>query len=138
MGAHAAPVRHRRGTRPRADTAAARRGTALGRTLPAALALVYALYAGFLVRGDGPTTWGHVLFGLVSGLVFGSLCHTLGRVRHALPREARGLAYGALGGIATGFLYSVSGGTLLGSAVLGLTVGAAVFCAAFYVFYTHE
>ncbi|WP_228976013.1 hypothetical protein [Streptomyces sp. DH12] len=136
MGAHAAPARHRR-SRTRPPGGAADRHP-LRRALPAALAVVYGLYAGFLHRGDGPTDWGDVLFALAAAVVFGALCLGLARVQRRLPREARGLAYGALGGTAIGFLYSVSGGSLLASAVLGLIVGAAFFCAAFYVFYTHE
>ncbi|MFF8384224.1 hypothetical protein [Streptomyces kanasensis] len=136
MGAHAAPARHRR-SRPRPPGRTADRHP-LRRALPAALAVVYGLYAGFLHRRDGPTDWGDVLFGLVCAVVFGVLCLGLARAQGSLPRETRGLAYGALGGIGVGFLYSASGGTLLASAVLGLLVGAAVFCAAFYVFYTHE
>ncbi|MEV5442338.1 hypothetical protein AB0N23_07295 [Streptomyces sp. NPDC052644] len=147
MGAHAAPARHRRSRRPRpgtdhgatAATTAHRRGTTtLSWALPAALALVYALYAGFLHRGEGPTDWGDVLFGLVAGAVFGALCHALGRRQRALPRETRAFAYGALGGVAIGLLRSLAGGSLLTSAVIGLIVGAAIGVAAFYVFYTHE
>ncbi|CAL9472431.1 hypothetical protein [Streptomyces sp. enrichment culture] len=148
MGAHAAPARHRRGRRPRPGTdtgpaaggpgTGADRRTTLSWAIPAALAAVYALYAGFLHRGEGPTDWGDVVFGLVAGLVFGTLCYALGRGQRALPRETRAFAYGALGGIAIGLLRSLAGGSLLTSAVIGLIVGAAIGVAAFYVFYTHE
>lgn len=146
MGAHAAPARHRRRRpRPGTDTGATaattghtRRTTTLSWALPAALAFVYALYAGFLHRGEGPTDWGDVLFGLVAGVVFGALCYALGRRQRTLPRETRAMAYGALGGVAIGLLRSLAGGSLLTSAVVGLIVGAAIGAAAFYVFYTHE
>ncbi|WP_411574086.1 hypothetical protein [Streptomyces fradiae] len=142
MGAHAAPARHRRPrSRPRtgrgADRGAARR-TTLSWAIPAALGAVYALYAGFLDRGASPTNWGDVVFGLVSGLVFGALCYGLGRVQRRLPREMRGAAYGALGGIAIGFLHNVSGASVLSSSVIGLLVGAGIGASAFYLFYTHE
>ncbi|MCH0542155.1 hypothetical protein I3F58_21890 [Streptomyces sp. MUM 203J] len=135
MGAHAAPARHRR---------ALPRGTADDRhtmswALPAGLAFVYGLYAGFLERGDGPTHWGDFWFGLVSGVVFGVLAYTLGRYQRALPRELRALAYGVLGGGSIGFLHSTAGGySVLSSSVLGLIVGAAIGGAAFYAFYVHE
>ncbi|WP_254711605.1 hypothetical protein [Streptomyces sp. TRM64462] len=134
MGAHAAPARHRR-----ARTRGSAGGSTLSWALPASLAFVYGLYAGFLDRGDGPTDWGNVVFGLVSGVVFGALAYGLGRVQRSLPRELRGIAYGALTGVGVGWLHSAAGGfSVLSSSFIGLIVGASMFCAAFYVFYTHE
>ncbi|GAA4911699.1 hypothetical protein ACFPM3_10275 [Streptomyces coeruleoprunus] len=134
MGAHAAPARPRR---PLARGRTEERHT-LRWALPASLGFLYGLYAAFIKRGDGPTTWGQVWFGLVCAIVFGALCYLLGRTQKALPRELRGMAYGALTGIGIGFLYSLTGGSVLSGTVLGLIVGAAMFCAAFYVFYTRE
>ncbi|WP_149183571.1 hypothetical protein [Streptomyces sp. TRM49041] len=136
MGAHAAPARHRRAARRFRDRTEDRH--TLRWALPTTLGFLYGLYAGFLDRGEGPTNWGNVVFGLVSGVVFGLLSYGIGRTQRAMPRELRGLAYGALTGIGVGFLHSVSGATVLGSSVIGLLVGASMFCAAFYFFYTRE
>ncbi|OII66410.1 MULTISPECIES: hypothetical protein [unclassified Streptomyces] len=132
MGAHAAPARHRRARRLTEG-----RNT-LRWALPATLGFFYGLYAGFLHRGAGPTDWGDVAYGLVSGLVFGVLCFVLGLYQRALPRELRGAAYGALAGVGIGWLFNLSGGSVLASSGLGLGVGAAVGLAAFYLLYTHE
>lgn len=137
MGAHAAPARHRRAlTRGRGSSEDRR---TMSWALPASLAFVYGLYAGFLERGDGPTHWGDFWFGLVSAVVFGLLAYALGRYQRALPRELRALAYGVFAGGSIGFLHSTAGGySVLSSSVLGLIVGGSMFVAAFYVFYTHE
>lgn len=136
MGSHAAPAWHRRALRRRGRTTEERH--TLRWALPLGLGAFYALYAGFLFRSAGPTSWADVLFGLVSGVVFGALAYVLGRTQRALPRELRGIAYGALAGIGVGFLHNVSGATVLASSGMGLMVGGAVGCVAFYLFYTHE
>ncbi|MFE1346264.1 hypothetical protein ACFW57_16965, partial [Streptomyces sp. NPDC058757] len=57
---------------------------------------------------------------------------------HVLPRELRAVAWGALAGGATGFLYSLSGASVLSASMIGLLMGIGVGAGAFYLFYTHE
>ncbi|MFJ8586399.1 hypothetical protein ACIRD2_17350 [Streptomyces sp. NPDC093595] len=139
MSAHATlPGRHRRsvegapgGTRTRG------RGRA-GWIVPLVLAVLYGFYAQNIERGGATITAGQAVLGVVSGVVFGVLCFLLWRYRGRLPREPRAVAFGSLAGLAVGWLYSLSGNSVLTVAVVSLIVGAGVACAAFYVFYTHE
>ncbi|MFF5423670.1 MULTISPECIES: hypothetical protein [unclassified Streptomyces] len=129
MGAHAAvPARRRR----RAATGGH------GGALPLVLGVVYGLYASTVERHGGPLSWGQLWLGLISAVVLAGAVHGLRRTGRALPREPRAAAWGALAGLAVGFLFSLSGASVLSAAVLGLVVAAAVSCAAFYLFYTHE
>ncbi|MEU8677524.1 hypothetical protein [Streptomyces sp. NPDC048560] len=110
----------------------------LGWALPVALGVIFGFYAAFIERDGGAVTGGQVVLGVVSGVVFAALCFVLGRYRDALPRELRAAAFGALTACAIGFLTSLTGTSVLRSAVMGAVVGAGVFCVAFYVFYTRE
>ncbi|MCX4824499.1 hypothetical protein OG883_32520 [Streptomyces sp. NBC_01142] len=124
MAAHAAvPVRHH---------------GSLSWALPVALGALYGFYAGFLRRQHSPLNWGDVLFGLIAGLVLAGLAYTLGRYQHTLPRELRAAAYGALCGVAMGFLYSQSGDSVLKCVGIGVTLAAAMTAASFYIFYRRE
>lgn len=135
MAAHVTlPGRHRR-TRDRASGRTRGRGW----IVPAVLGVIYGFYAQFVERdGEGPVTGGQALLGVVSAVVFGGLCYLVGRTRQALPRELRATAFGSVAGLGIGFLYSLTGASVLTSTVMGLIVGAGVGLGAFYVFYTHE
>ncbi|GAA2958800.1 MULTISPECIES: hypothetical protein [Streptomycetaceae] len=128
------PVRRHSRTR----TPARRGHGATAWALPLTLGVILGFWAFFIRRDGGATTAGQIWLGVVSGVAFAVLCFLLGRTQRALPRELRAAAYGALAGIAIGFLYSLNDNSVLSSAVLGLVVGAGVFLSAFYLFYTHE
>ncbi|MEU2116761.1 hypothetical protein ABZ567_14170 [Streptomyces sp. NPDC016459] len=125
MAAHAAvPARRRFDTR--------------GWGAPVTIGVLYGLYASTVARHGGPTTLGQLWLGLVSAAVLAVGIHTLHRHGRALPRELRAAAWGALTGIAVGFLFSLSGASVLSSSGLGLAAAGLNAVAAFYVFYTHE
>ncbi|WP_369145208.1 hypothetical protein [Streptomyces sp. R44] len=125
MAAHAAaPTRRRISTH--------------GWGLPVTVGVLYGLYAEVNARGGGALSWGQFWLGLVSAIVLAVALYALRRYGHTLPREARGAAWGALCGIAVGFLYSLTGASIYSSTVLGLVVGGVSGGAAFYLFYTHE
>ncbi|MEU3604072.1 hypothetical protein AB0E83_01175 [Streptomyces sp. NPDC035033] len=109
-----------------------------GVVLPAVIGVLYGLYAATVWRHGGPLTWGQLWLGIVSAIVLAGALYALRTYGRALPREARGVAWGAVAGGAVGFLYSLSGASVLSSSVLGLVVGLGVGGAAFYLFYTHE
>ncbi|GAA2475186.1 hypothetical protein [Streptomyces gobitricini] len=128
------PGRHRR-TRERT----ARPVSRLSLIVLAVCAVLYGLYAEVVVRhGDGPLTAGQVVLAVVSAVVFGALWYAYLRFRRALPREARAAAFGLLFGLSVGFLYSLSGNSVLTVAVVSLVLAVSAGLAAFYVFYTHE
>jgi hypothetical protein len=105
----------------------------------AVCAVLYGLYAEVVIRrGNGPFTGGQVVLAVVSAVVFGVLWYAYLRVRRALPREARAAAFGLLFGLSVGFLYSLSGNSVLTVAVVSLVLAVSAGLAAFYVFYTHE
>ncbi|MFE6227101.1 MULTISPECIES: hypothetical protein [unclassified Streptomyces] len=109
-----------------------------GAVLPAVLGIAYGLYAATVSRHGGALTWGQLWLGLVSALLLAGAVYALRTHGRALPREARAVAWGALAGIAVGFLFSLSRASVLSATVLGLAVAAGVGGAAFYLFYTHE
>ncbi|MFI8290482.1 hypothetical protein EAO71_23170 [Streptomyces sp. ms191] len=106
--------------------------------LPVTLGLAYGIYAAAIPRDGGVLTWGLVLLGVVSGLVLAAGVYALRRWGHVIPREPHAAAWGALAGIAIGFLYSLSDSSIWSATVLGLVVGACITLAAFYLLYTHE
>lgn len=131
MAAHASV--QARGTRARAP-----HHSTLSWALPVTLGVILGWYATSIVRGGGVLTGTQLALGLVSGAVLAALCFGLGRIQKSLPRELRAAAYGALFGGSVGFLYSLSGKSVLAASVLGLLTGAAMLLAAFYTFYTRE
>ncbi|MFC9243038.1 hypothetical protein ACFT7S_03020 [Streptomyces sp. NPDC057136] len=136
MATHAAmPSRGSQGSRMRTT---ARHHGPLAWAVPVALGVIFGFYAAFIERDGGPVTGGQVVLGVVSGVAFAGLCFVLGRYRHALPRELRAAAFGALTACAIGFLTSLTGTSVLRSSVMGAVVGAGMFCVAFYVYYTRE
>ncbi|WP_086826076.1 hypothetical protein [Streptomyces sp. NRRL B-24572] len=125
MAAHAAvPTRRRISTH--------------GWGLPVTIGVLYGLYAEVNARDGGALSWGQFWLGLISAVVLAVALYALRRYGHALPREVRGGAWGALAGIAVGFLYSLTGASIYSSTVLGLITGVVIGGAAFYLFYTHE
>ncbi|MEV3989810.1 hypothetical protein AB0J57_12990 [Streptomyces sp. NPDC049837] len=136
MAAHVTlPGRHRR-TGERETRPHVHRSTLM---VLAVCAVLYGLYAEVIVRhGDGPFTGGQAVLAVVSMVGFGVLWYGYLRVRRALPRETRAAAFGILFGISIGFLYGLSGNSVLTVAVVSLILAVSAGLMAFYVFYTHE
>ncbi|MEV4679796.1 hypothetical protein [Streptomyces kurssanovii] len=134
MAAHAAmPHRRRRSTERQHHSPTAW-------ALPVALGLVIGIWAAFIKRAenDGVATGGQWVLGVITAVVLAALLFALMRVQHALPRELRALAYGALSGATVGFLTSLAGGSVLRAAGIGVAVGAGVAAMTFYFYYTRE
>ncbi|WP_028810590.1 hypothetical protein [Streptomyces flavidovirens] len=106
--------------------------------VPVVLGAVYGMYASFLARDAGPVTGWNVGFGVLCAVVVAALCFLLGRTEGALIPLVRAAAYGALFGVAIGFLHSLAGNSILDSVIVGGATGAGLGAAAFYVFYTRE
>ncbi|MFB7515516.1 hypothetical protein [Streptomyces sp. NPDC056144] len=129
MAAHAAiPARGR----------TSRTGATHGWALPATLGVIYGWWTAFVAKSGAPVSWGQFWLGLISAIVLAGAVYGLRSVGRALPRELHAAAWGALAGIAIGFLYSLSDVSILSATLLGLIVGGAVAAAAFYLYYTHE
>lgn len=124
--------------RTHARTPARRPRSALAWALPLTLGVIFGFWAFFIRRDGGETTGGQIWLGVATGVALAVLCYVLGRVRHALPRELRAAAFGALTAILIGFLYSLNDHSVLSSTIIGLVVGAGMFCTAFYIYYTRE
>ncbi|MFD0023140.1 hypothetical protein [Streptomyces sp. NPDC058382] len=131
MAAHASV--QARGTRARA-----RHHSTLSWALPVTLGVILGWYATSIVRGGGVLTGTQLALGLISGAVLAVLCFGLGRIQKRLPAELAAAAYGAVFGGSIGFLYSLSGKSVLAASVLGLLTGAGMLLAAYYAFHTHE
>ncbi|MEU9088770.1 hypothetical protein [Streptomyces sp. NPDC048428] len=129
MAAHASA--QARGTRVRVQ-----RTSTLGWAVPVTLGVILGCYATSIVRDGGVLTGTRLALGLISGAVLAALCFGLGRVQKRLPPELAAASYGALFGGSIGFLYSLSGKSVLAASVLGLLTGAGMLVAAFYYFYT--
>ncbi|MGA5217750.1 hypothetical protein ACPCAE_17020 [Streptomyces cinereoruber] len=115
-----------------------RRITAHGWAGPILVGVLYGLYAATVARHGGPTTLGQLWLGLVSAAVIAAGIHVLHHQGRSLRRELRAPAWGVLSGCAVGFLFSLSGASVLSSSGLGLAVFAVNTVAAYYSFYTHE
>ncbi|MFE0174732.1 hypothetical protein ACFWZ2_20650 [Streptomyces sp. NPDC059002] len=105
---------------------------------PVLLGIVYGIWAAGIRRDAGPITTGNVLFGVVTGVIVAAVFVALHRVAPALPRELRALSWTAFAGIAFGYLYSLTGASILRSVVMSLLVAAGVFAVTFYRYYTTE
>ncbi|MFD7031635.1 hypothetical protein ACFWAR_26785 [Streptomyces sp. NPDC059917] len=105
---------------------------------PLALGLIYGVYAAFMKRQTGPVDAGNVFYGILCGVLFAACLFVLARVGPRLPREARAAAYGIFTGIALGYLYSLSGQSVLLSSGIALAAAAGVAVGAFYRYYTRE
>ncbi|MFF1276133.1 hypothetical protein ACFVZC_22470 [Streptomyces marokkonensis] len=106
--------------------------------VPVLLGLVYGFWAAANRRHGGPVTGWNLLFGFVTALVFAVVLMALLALAPKLRREVHAVVWAAFCGIAVGFLFSQSGGSVLRSTALALGVTAGVFAVMFYRFYTHE
>ena len=107
----------------------------LGWAMPVTLGAFFGFMAGFLRREGAPLEWGDVLYGVVAGLVFAAVAFGFGRIQHALTPELHAGAYGALTGIALGFLHSLTGVSVLTAVVTGLVFGGMMVVGSFYIFH---
>ncbi|MEU3721604.1 hypothetical protein [Streptomyces sp. NPDC031705] len=135
--AHAAPTAPRRHRPMR--SADARQHTDRSTLVRALLlGLVYGVWAAFIKRQMGPVDAGNVFYGILCGLVFAACMVALARVGPKLRREPHAAAYGVFGGVAAGYLHSLTNESVLRAAVVGLFVGLGVGLTAFYRYYTRE
>lgn len=109
-----------------------------GWVLPSLIGISYGLYAPVIARDGGPLAWSQLWLGLISAVVLAVAIHVLHRYGGRLRREFRAVAWGALAGIAIGFLVGLSGHSVFSSSMIGLIVAGATFAFTFYGFYTHE
>ena len=106
--------------------------------VPLFVGVAYGAYVSFIARGGGGASFGQLALALISGVVMAALVFGLVRVQNSLPRELRAGAWGVLVGGSLGFLYSLTGHSVLLSAGIGLAIGAGTVIATFYVYYTRE
>ncbi|MFF3753548.1 hypothetical protein ACFYYH_24260 [Streptomyces sp. NPDC002018] len=106
--------------------------------IPLVVGIVYGAYASYIARSGGPATYGQLALALISGALLALLLFGLLRVQHALMREVRAAAWGVLVGGAMGFLYSLTGHSVLLSAGIGLAIAVGTVIITFYAFYMHE
>ncbi|MDG4857409.1 hypothetical protein P8605_04425 [Streptomyces sp. T-3] len=126
--AHAAPSR----------LSAAGTGIGSATKLAPLLAVVYGIWAAGINRHSGPITATNVLFGIITGVALGVLYLAVLKLSPRLPRELRAFAWAALAGGAFGFLYSLTGASILRSVGHAALVAGSVACAMFYRYYTSE
>ncbi|MFG2293355.1 hypothetical protein [Streptomyces sp. NPDC048603] len=105
---------------------------------PLLLGLVYGIYAAFMQRQMGPVDAANVFYGILCGVIFAGALFALDRMGRRVPQELRATSYGAFAGIAMGYLYSLTGDSILRSAVIGLLTGAFVGVVAFYRYHVRE
>ncbi|MCB5181278.1 hypothetical protein [Streptomyces antimicrobicus] len=124
-----------------AHAAPAARGRHIDRsalTRPLMLGLVYGVYAAFLERQTGPVDAGNVFYGILCGALFAACLVAMARIAPRMMQELRALMYGAFAAVAMGYLYSLTGDSVLRSAGIGLLTGAGVAVVAFYRYHTRE
>ncbi|MFP3992842.1 hypothetical protein U9R90_36275 [Streptomyces sp. E11-3] len=108
--------------------------------VPLLLGAVYGIWTAGIQRSTArePITTGNVLFGLLTGVLFALVLYALRTVGPRLKREVRGIAWFTFAGVSFGFLYSLSGRSVLHSTMMALGIAAIVFAVRFYRFYTTE
>ncbi|OAH14886.1 hypothetical protein [Streptomyces jeddahensis] len=106
--------------------------------VPLVLGVVYGLWASGIQRDAGPITVGNVFFGILTGVLVAAITYGLHIAGPRMRRETRALAWTVFAGIAIGYVFSLTGASVLWSTVLALCVAAGVFAAAFYHYYSNE
>ncbi|MEV7724583.1 hypothetical protein AB0P15_07615 [Streptomyces sp. NPDC087917] len=134
--AHAAPTAPRR-HRPMTSADAHHTGmNALIRPLLAGL--VYGVWCAFIQRQMGPVNAGNVFYGILCGVLFAGIMFALARFGPRMKREVHALSYAVFGGLAAGYLHSLTNSTVLRSVSIGLFTALGVGLVAFYRYYTRE
>jgi hypothetical protein len=106
--------------------------------IPVVLGLVYGYWAAANRRDGGPITGWNILFGFVTAFAFIVLCLAVATFAPMLKRELHSMTKSGFAGAAIGFLYSLTGASVLRSTVMGLVIAAAIFGVFFYRYYTRE
>ncbi|GGS86636.1 hypothetical protein [Streptomyces chromofuscus] len=106
--------------------------------VPVGLGLVYGYWAAANLRDAGPITGWNVLFGFVAALAFVLVYAAVREAAKRLPPVGHAMAWAAFAGVAFGFLYSLTGYSVLRCAVMSAVIAAAFFVVLFYWYYTHE
>lgn len=106
--------------------------------VPVVGGLLYGYWAAANVRDAGPITGWNVLFGFVCAIVFAAAYIGVRMLAPVLRRELHALVWTAFAGIAFGFLYSLTGASVLRSTFMALGVSVFVLAGSFYHYYTHE
>ncbi|MFF7730609.1 hypothetical protein [Streptomyces sp. NPDC008001] len=96
------------------------------------------LFAIFLAGNNGYTAGASVVIGVVAGLIAMAAGYALLRERNTMIAEVRAAAFGALFGGSMGFLHSLSGGSVMRSAGIGVLTALGMGVASYYVFHWHE
>lgn len=100
--------------------------------------LLYGYWAAANLRDAGPITGWNVLFGFVCAIVFAAAYIGVRMLAPVLRRELHALVWTAFAGIAIGFLFSLTGESVLRSTFVALGVSVLVLAGSFYHYYTHE
>ncbi|MFD3516870.1 hypothetical protein [Streptomyces sp. NPDC058657] len=150
MGTHAAVptrgTRARRGIRPGTPGPGPAPGSHPGThgasrsalVLPLVLGLAYGVYVAFMARGTGPLTWSNVWFGVLWGVILTAVALLVGRMIKGRTPGMRAIAIAVPFAAAMGYLFSLGGGSVLTSVVLALVLGAGMYIATYYAFYSHS
>ncbi|MGD3110182.1 hypothetical protein [Streptomyces sp. YGL11-2] len=112
--------------------------TPLSVTLPVIAALGLGCYTIWLDHTSGASGGQAALRGLIAAVVSGALGVTLVHFGPTMITETRALAYAALFGTSMGWLYSVSGPSVLKSSAWGVVMFAVMLVVSLYVFRTHR
>ncbi|WP_043264761.1 hypothetical protein [Streptomyces sp. CT34] len=112
--------------------------TRLSVALPVIAALGFGCYTIWLAHTTGDSGGHAALLGLIAAVVSGALGVPLVHFGPTMITETRALAYAALFGTAMGWLYSVSGPSVLKSSGWGVVMFAVMFVVSLYVFRTHR
>ncbi|MEU3712755.1 hypothetical protein [Streptomyces catenulae] len=105
---------------------------------PVIAALGFGCYT-IWIDHTGGSSGGHAaLLGLIAAVVTGALGLVLVHFQHTMITDTRALAYGALFGASMGWLYNLSGPSVLKSSGWGLVMGAVMFVVSLYIFRGHR
>ncbi|UQA94862.1 hypothetical protein [Streptomyces halobius] len=112
----------------------------VGRRVPAKVlwpviaALGLGCYALWIDHTSGAKGGQAALVGLVTAVVSGTLGLLLVHYQSTMITEIRALLYGALFGTSMGWLYNLSGPSVLKSSTWGLVMGSIMFAVSLYMF----
>ncbi|MFF9480679.1 hypothetical protein [Streptomyces sp. NPDC014733] len=105
---------------------------------PVIAALGFGCYT-IWIDHTGGSSGGHAaLLGLIAAVVTGALGLVLVHFQSTMITDTRALAYGALFGASMGWLYNLSGPSVLKSSAWGLVMGAVMFVVSLYIFRGHR
>ncbi|WP_405742671.1 hypothetical protein OG422_12205 [Streptomyces sp. NBC_01525] len=115
-----------------------------GRRLPAKVvwpvvaALGFGCYTIWIDHTSGASGGQAALLGLITAVITGALGLALVHFQSTMITDTRALAYGTLFGASMGWLYNLSGPSVLKSSAWGLVMGAVMFVVSLYIFRNHR